>query len=93
MLAVDKDHRNKGIGSTLVKLVVSVMKRNKCDMVVLETEITNKGALALYEKLDFVREKRLHKYYLNGVDAFRLKLWLTPPVLTKFQDPFSGGHQ
>ena len=46
--------------------------------VVLETEITNKGALALYERLDFIRDKRLHAYYMNGVDAFRLKLWLTP---------------
>ena len=24
----------------------------------------------------FVRDKRLHKYYLSGTDAFRLKLWL-----------------
>ncbi len=72
---------------------------------VLETEVTNKGALGLYEKLDFVRfvvyacalcgsrhashlmhtyyihrDKRLQRYYLNGVDAFRLKLWLNPPI-------------
>lgn len=44
--------------------------------VVLETEITNKAALKLYEKLGFVRDKRLFRYYLNGVDALRLKLWL-----------------
>ena len=44
--------------------------------VVLETEITNVGALRLYENLGFVRDKRLFKYYLNGVDALRLKLWL-----------------
>jgi len=80
MLAVDTRFRGKGIGSKLVKLVIKAMKEDKCDVVVLETEITNKGALALYEKLDFVREKRLHKYYLNGVDAFRLKLWLSSPV-------------
>jgi len=80
MLAVDTRFRGRGIGSKLVKLVIKAMKEDKCDVVVLETEITNKGALALYEKLDFVREKRLHKYYLNGVDAFRLKLWLSSPV-------------
>lgn len=45
--------------------------------IVLETEVTNVSALNLYEKLGFVRDKRLYKYYLNGVDAFRLKLWLT----------------
>ena len=43
--------------------------------VVLETEITNKPALRLYENLGFVRDKRLFRYYLNGVDALRLKLW------------------
>lgn len=44
--------------------------------VVLETEITNTNALKLYENLGFVRDKRLFRYYLNGVEAFRLKLWL-----------------
>lgn len=43
--------------------------------VVLETEVTNSGALNLYTKLGFSKNERLIKYYLNGVDAFRLKLW------------------
>lgn len=43
--------------------------------VVLETEATNTGALNLYSKLGFSRNERLVRYYLNGVDAFRLKLW------------------
>lgn len=42
----------------------------------LETEITNTAALRLYEGLGFIRDKRLPKYYLNGNDAYRLKLWL-----------------
>ena len=42
--------------------------------VMLEAEVTNKGALALYGRLGFIRAKRLYRYYLNGVDAFRLKL-------------------
>ena len=25
----------------------------------------------------FIRDKRLKKYYLNGVDAFRLKVWFS----------------
>lgn len=32
--------------------------------------------MKLYENLGFVRDKRLFRYYLNGVDALRLKLWL-----------------
>lgn len=67
--------------------------------VVLETEITNKPALRLYENLGFVRDKRLFRYYLNGVDALRLKLWLRwwwsvfrpktnwPPPPTSFFSP------
>lgn len=45
--------------------------------VTLEAEVTNKGALALYGRLGFIRAKRLYRYYLNGVDAFRLKLLFT----------------
>ncbi|THD25254.1 acetyltransferase C complex catalytic subunit MAK3 [Fasciola hepatica] len=78
MLAVKENYRRQGIGSRLVQLAVGLMIDNKCDEVTLETEITNKSALALYERLGFCRDKRLLRYYLNGVDAFRLKLWLTP---------------
>lgn len=49
--------------------------------VTLEAEVTNKGALALYGRLGFIRAKRLFRYYLNGVDAFRLKLLLPRPEL------------
>ena len=52
--------------------------------VVLETEVTNRAALCLYENLGFVRDKYLHQYYLNGVDAYRLKLWLRDPLDTPF---------
>lgn len=41
----------------------------------LETEVVNKGALKLYDNLGFTRVKILPKYYLNGGDAIRLKLW------------------
>ncbi|XP_056401866.1 N-alpha-acetyltransferase 30 [Hyla sarda] len=76
MLAVDSKYRRKGIGTILVKKAIYAMVEGDCDEVVLETEITNKSALKLYENLGFVRDKRLFRYYLNGVDALRLKLWL-----------------
>lgn len=52
------------------------MRKQNCEEVVLETEITNTGALRLYHNLGFVKDKRLYRYYMNGVDAFRLKLFL-----------------
>ena len=55
--------------------------------VVLEAEDTNTAALHLYEKLGFVRDKRLHKYYLAGSDAFRLKLWLREAPLSCQSSP------
>lgn len=76
MLAVDNSYRRHQIGSNLVIKAIRMMIEQSCDEVVLETEITNVGALRLYENLGFVRDKRLFKYYLNGVDALRLKLWL-----------------
>ena len=42
----------------------------------LETEVTNAASLRLYERLGFIRSKRLHRYYLNGNTAFRLVLYL-----------------
>lgn len=76
MLAVDGRYRKHGIGSTLVRRAIAGMVEGGADEVVLETEITNMPALRLYEALGFVRDKRLFRYYLNGVDALRLKLWL-----------------
>lgn len=54
-----------------------ITKNNKLTIVfkaLLETEVTNHSALNLYSGLGFLREKRLFRYYLNGVDAYRLKL-------------------
>ncbi|CEI86360.1 hypothetical protein G6F70_001796 [Rhizopus microsporus] len=75
MLAVAKTHRKRSIGSSLVKVAIMAMKKMGADEVVLETEYTNQGALELYQRLGFIKDKRLYRYYLNGVDAFRLKLF------------------
>ena len=42
----------------------------------LEAEIANKGALGLYDKLGFSREEMMGRYYLNGGDAYKLRLKL-----------------
>ncbi|VDM32940.1 unnamed protein product [Hydatigera taeniaeformis] len=76
MLAVEKEHRRKRIGSTLVQLAVELMIQDGAQEVVLEAEVDNRPALALYEQLGFSRDRYLFRYYLTGTDAFRLKLWL-----------------
>lgn len=69
--------------------------------VTMEAEVTNLGALALYGNLGFIRAKRLHRYYLNGVDAYRLKLLFPRPHDSNSmflgggaynRDPYQGHH-
>lgn len=76
MLAVQSSFRKMKIGSHLVKRTIEAMKLRQCEEVVLETEITNKAALTLYQNLGFIKDKRMIRYYMNGVDAFRLKLFI-----------------
>ena len=74
MLAVDPDNRRLGLGRKLVTRTIEAMREVGADEVILETEITNLAALRLYESMGFLRDKRLQSYYLNGNDAFKLKL-------------------
>ncbi|CAK0880353.1 unnamed protein product, partial [Prorocentrum cordatum] len=61
MLAVDKGLRGRGVGTRLVQLCLDRMRETGADECVLETEVTNLGALSLYRNMGFVKEKRLHK--------------------------------
>eukprot|EP00601_Ochromonadales_sp_CCMP2298_P002713 CAMPEP_0173188090 /NCGR_PEP_ID=MMETSP1141-20130122/11072_1 /TAXON_ID=483371 /ORGANISM="non described non described, Strain CCMP2298" /LENGTH=160 /DNA_ID=CAMNT_0014112001 /DNA_START=137 /DNA_END=616 /DNA_ORIENTATION=+ len=75
MLAVDQAYRQRGIGRQLVVMVIDRMIQDGCREVMLETEASNLGALSLYTKLGFAKDEKMAKYYLNGGDAYRLKLW------------------
>ncbi|KAK7205612.1 acyl-CoA N-acyltransferase, partial [Myxozyma melibiosi] len=77
MIAVVTRLRGKGIASQLLSLAVSKMIELKADEIVLETRTDNEAALRLYERLGFVRSKRMHRYYLDSSDAYRLILPLT----------------
>jgi peptide alpha-N-acetyltransferase len=72
--------RRTRAATRLVRQAIERMRALDADLVVLETECSNAGALALYERLDFVRERRLRSYYLNLSDAFQLRLFLKPPA-------------
>ena len=76
MLAVDPSCRRLGLGRKLVTKTIEAMQALNAEEVILETEITNLAAPRLYESFGFVRDKRLQQYYLNGNDAFKLKLFL-----------------
>lgn len=48
-------------GTELVKLTIGEMIKEQCEEVVLEAEVSNSGALTLYQNLGFIRDKRLHR--------------------------------
>lgn len=47
--------------------------------------------MKLYERLGFLRSKRLHRYYLNGNSAYRLVLYLKEGVgsIRTVYDPYA----
>jgi ribosomal protein S18 acetylase RimI-like enzyme len=85
MLAIRDDWRRKGLATRLITEIIEKMKSEGADEVILETEVQNEAARRLYIRLGFVKSKLLHRYYLNGHDAHRLKLWLTPPGNKKIE--------
>ncbi|KAG6901935.1 hypothetical protein C0995_006457 [Termitomyces sp. Mi166 len=89
MLSVNKNWRKRGIASSLVRNSIEAMKEDGVDEIILETEYDNHAALSLYESLGFIREKRLHRFYLNGKDAFRLVL-AVPRTYTDDSSDTSG---
>lgn len=55
MLAVKKHLRGHGIATKLVEKAIYKMIADDADEVCLETEVTNPGAMKLYENLGFLR--------------------------------------
>ena len=76
MLVVAGPYRGRGLGAALASQAVRAAAAAGAAEVVLEADATNGAALALYAGLGFARDKRLARYYLNGADAYRLKLAL-----------------
>lgn len=77
MLTVNKEYRGQGIAKKLIELTIEAMINDQCDEIMLETEVENTVALHLYEKMGFIKMKRMFRYYLNEGDAFKLILPLT----------------
>ncbi|KAK4099943.1 GAG protein N-acetyltransferase [Parathielavia hyrcaniae] len=86
MLAVSTVYRGQGVATALVKMAIDAMAERHADEIVLETEETNVPAMRLYERLGFLRSKKLHRYYLNGNSAYRLVLLLKPAEMETAAD-------
>ena len=53
-VAVDKDHRGKGIGKNLVEKLIEIGKQKNCDKIVLNTSEKNSK---FYEKIGFEKNE------------------------------------
>jgi ribosomal protein S18 acetylase RimI-like enzyme len=71
-LAVDPQHRRAGLGAALVLDGLNWMKRHSIDDAVVNTQVDNDAALALYERLGFRRRgaglRVLRRGLANGGD-------------------------
>ena len=47
MLVVEKSSRGRGIGTLLAQRLIRQMVADGCDLIALEAEVTNAGALAV----------------------------------------------
>lgn len=93
MLATRAEYRGQGIASKLVRRAIDALIAEDADEVALETEVDNTAAMRLYERLGFLRSKRLHRYYLNGNTAFRYLLYLKETAITGRENPDDAFHQ
>ncbi|MCJ1382208.1 N-alpha-acetyltransferase mak3 [Xylographa soralifera] len=96
MLAVKEEYRGKGIATKLVRMAIDAMIEKDADEIALETEVTNTAAMKLYERLGFLRSKRLHRYYLNGNTAFRFLLYVKEGAATAamgYDDAYENSDQ
>ena len=73
-LAVDAEHRKKGIGRVLVEEAILGTKLKKADELYLEVRCSNNEAVRLYEKIGFVIKQRLKAYYRDGEDAYLMAI-------------------
>ena len=68
-IAVDKEHRMKGVGTRLLKAVGAEFLANGLNRITLEVRKSNRGAIRFYEKQGYKRSYVVKRYYADGEDA------------------------
>lgn len=73
LVAVHPAHRRKGIAQQLVQTMINWMEQNSGVFITLEVRVSNRPAIALYEKLGFAEVGRRKGFYTdNREDALLL---------------------
>ena len=77
-IAVAPEFRRQGIGVALVNGLISRLQRKSVAFLLLEVRVSNKPAIAMYEKLGFLQVGLRPRYYCNPrEDAFVMRKELT----------------
>lgn len=67
-VAVLPEHRNKGIGSMLIKKMIEICKCSEISAMTLEVRVSNIPAIKLYKKFGFIAGGKRPKYYVKPVE-------------------------
>ena len=73
-IAVNADHRRRGLATALLDQVVALAVREGAERLLLEVRENNEPALAFYAAHGFVEVGRRSRYYRDGVTAVILGL-------------------
>lgn len=72
-MVVDKNKRNKGIGSALTEKVITYARENNAIKVWLDTSPVLKEAISIYRRFGFVKCGHLRKHYWGeDIDLYEL---------------------
>lgn len=78
-LAVAENYRNRGVGSSLLKMFIDFLRENKITTIYLEVSIENHDAIRFYLKRGFRIIDKLQHYYSDKSDAYVMELELKYP--------------
>jgi ribosomal-protein-alanine N-acetyltransferase len=78
-VAVDPARRGKGAASVLLESTLRRLRRRRVAQLQLVVRVTNRPALAFYEKYGFEPKRRVPRYYEDGGDGIAMMRPVTPP--------------
>ena len=86
-IAVDPNHRRKGIGPALIKAVEAEAFGHDCLFLRLEVRSDNAAAIALYESRGYRQFGRHLDYYIDHADALRYEKRISGEIPAHVQSP------
>lgn len=75
-ISVKKKHRNKGVGTKLIKKAISFLKRKKVDKVIARSDADNRKGMIFLIENGFVPESVMRKHYKKDEDIIEFARFL-----------------